>query len=215
MTLTELDEIELHGSMDRPYGISYAAWTTKWWEWIMPFTNEKSPLNDHNGELWDSNQPSSDVWFLIGNYAKEYKAPYKDFPQRKIERMRAGRSILFPVLNCMSTFLEDKEKLGYETHEDLLGHVCRDVDSVVKKEVFINYKRYEPVRLQTEPKIFKVPIVENNAFEIKNYGITEAAAEGYWVFLRPLPMGHYTIRFEASCENGRLSAGASYEIDIV
>ncbi len=34
----------------------------------------------------------------------------------------------------MSTFLEDKEKLGYETHEDLLGHVCRDVDSVKVKK---------------------------------------------------------------------------------
>ena len=83
----------------------------------------------------------------------------------------------------------------------------RDVDSVVKKEVFINYKRYEPVRIQTEPRIFKVPIIEDNAFEIKNSGITEAAAEGYWVFLKPLSKGHYSIRFEGSCENGRLSAG--------
>jgi hypothetical protein len=213
--MTELEEVELYDSMDRPYGISYAAWTTKWWEWIMPFPNEKSPINDYNGELWDSNQPSSDVWFLIGNFAKEYKSPYKGFPQRKIERMPAGRSILFPVLNCMASFLEYKEKLGYETHEDLLGHVCKDVNSVVKKELYLNYKRYEPVRIQSEPKIFKVPIIEDNAFDIKNSGLTEAAAEGYWAFLKPLPKGHYTIRFEGSCENGRLSAGASYELDLV
>ena len=42
--------------------------------------------------------------------------------------------------------------------------------------------------------------------EIKNSGITEAAAEGYWVFLKPLSKGHYSIRFEGSCENGRFSA---------
>jgi hypothetical protein len=215
MTIVEFREVYLFGSNDRPYGMSYGSWTTKWWEWIMPFTTEKSPLRDKTGDLWNQNQPPEDVWFLIGNYAKEYKSPIKDFPHRKIKRMPAGRSILFPVLNCMATFLEYGEKRGYKTHEDLLRHVRIDVESVVKKELFINQNKYEAVRIQSEPTIFKVPIIKDNAFEIENSGITDAAAEGYWVFTKPLSKGQYTISFEGSCENGRLSAGASYELDVV
>lgn len=211
MTTTEFDEIQLFGITDKPYGTTYGAWTIKWWDWIMPIPKEKSPLCDDTGDLWDIDQPSSDVWFLIGNFAREYKTEQKNFPYRKI-KMSSGRSVLFPVLNCMATFLEYQD---LKTHEDLLRHVGNDVNSVVKKELFINKKRYEPVRISSDPKIFKVTIIEDNAFDIKTSGLTDAAADGYWAFLKPLSKGNYTIRFEGSCENGRLSAGASYELDVV
>ena len=211
MTATELDEIQFFGDMDKPYGLTYGQWTTKWWSWIMPIQREKSPLHDETGALWSTNQPSSDVWFLIGNFAREYKGEHKNFPHRKI-KMQGGRSILFPVLNCMATFLEYHD---LKTHEDLLRHVGNDVNSVVKKKLFINDKMYEPVRISSDPKIFKETIIEDNAFDIKNSGLTDAAADGYWAFIKPLLKGNYTISFEGSCEYGRLSAGASYELNIV
>ena len=212
MTATEFDEIQFYGGMDKPYGLTYGEWTNKWWEWINPIPKEKSPINDYTGEFWDINQPSSHVWFLAGNFAREYKTTVKTFPHRKIKKMPAGRSILLPVLNCMATFLEYG---NLQTHDDLIRHVENDVNSVVKREFFINNKRYEAVRIPSHPRIFKVQIPENNAFEIKNSGITDSAADGFWAFIKPLSKGNYTIHFEGSCENGRLSAGASYELDIV
>jgi hypothetical protein len=41
-----------------------------------------------------------------------------------------------------------------------------------------------------------------------------STADGYWVFLRPPAPGTYNIEFVGTCENGRLSSGASYEIRI-
>jgi hypothetical protein len=210
VTTIEFDEIQFFGGMDRPYGLTYGEWTTKWWDWIMAIPRQKSPLHDETGALWTANQPSSDVWFLIGNFATE-ASKYKTFPRRKI-KMQFGRSIMFPVLNCLATFLEYQD---LKTHEDLLKHVGNDVNSVVKKKLSINKKMYEPVRISSEPKIFKLTIPEDNAFDIKNSGLTDAAADGYWAFIKPLSRGNYTIGFEGSCENGRLSAGASYELDIV
>jgi hypothetical protein len=212
MNMTGLDEVPLFGSMDEPYGVTYGAWTNKWWKWINPIPKEKSPLRDDTGELWDIKQPSSDVWFLVGNFAREYKTPIRNFPNRKIKRMPAGRSILLPVLNCMATQLEYE---NLHTHDDLIRHVENDVNSVVKREFFIDNKRYKAVRIPSNPRIFKVEIHERNAFEIKNSGVTDAAADGYWAFIKPLSKGHHTIRIEGSCENGRLSAGASYELDMV
>jgi hypothetical protein len=210
VTTTEFEEIKFYGGVDKPYGFTYGEWTTKWWDWIMPIQRKKSPLHDETGALWTANQPPSDVWFLIGNFATE-SSKFKTFPHRRI-KMESGRSILFPVLNCLATFLEYTH---LKTDEDLLRHVRKDVNSVVIKKLFINEKMYEPVRVTSDPKIFMLSIIEDNAFGIRNSGLTDAAADGYWAFIKPLSKGNYTIRFEGSCENGRLSAGASYEVDIV
>lgn len=207
MVTQEPDAVQLFSETDRPYGMTYGAWTTAWWQWIMPISHEKSPLLDETGENWNINQPSSEVWFLIGNFAKKEVS----FPRRNIT-MEPGRSILFPILNCMATFLEYQD---LKTHNDLLEHVEKDVNTVVKKELFINGKSYDATRVSTDPRIFRVSVSEHNAFEIKNSGPTDAAADGYWVFLKPLPKGSYIISFEGSCEFGRLNAGATYELRIV
>lgn len=126
--------------------------------------------------------------------------------------MVPGRSILFPVLNCVSSFLSDPD---LKTHEDLIGRVENDANSVVKNELFINSKRYEAERVQSDPRIFRMTIIRDNPLKFNSLGITDAAADGYWAFLKPTLRGSYNIRFEGSCENGRLKAGATYDLDIV
>ena len=216
MTATEFEEIQLFDSSDKPYNFTYGSWTVKWWNWIMSIPKEKNPLCDDTGELWSVNQPESDVWFLVGNLAREFNTGSKVFPHRIIRNMQAGRSILIPVLNCFATFLEySGPPHNLRTHDDLLNHVEKDVNSVVKKDLFINNKKYDAVRVSSDPKIFNMTIIEGNALEIENSGLTDAAADGFWVFIKSLSRGHYTISFEGSCENGRLSAGALYEIDVL
>jgi hypothetical protein len=209
---TEVNDIQLFDSNDKIYGLTYGQWTVKWWDWIMPIPYDQSPLWDETGAQWRKNQPSSDVWFLIGDFAEDPEKKRTHTYTRVINDMDSGRSVLIPVLNCMATSLEYTK---LKTPEDLLNHVAVDVSSIVKKDLFINGKRYHPVRVSSDPKITKTTIIENNAFNIKNFGITDAASEGYWAFIKTINKGHYTIRFEGSCENGSLCAGASYEIDVI
>ncbi|HKQ21759.1 MAG TPA: hypothetical protein VJS91_06950 [Nitrososphaeraceae archaeon] len=214
MTTAEVTDIQLFDKSDKIYGLTYGQWTVKWWDWIMPIPDAESPLNDKTGSRWKKNQPSSDVWFLIGDFAEDpkKKKPYT----RVINDMDSGRSVLIPVLNCMATFLEyGGEPWNLKTHEDLLNHVAVDVSSVVKKDLFINDERYDPIRVSSDPKITQTTIIPDNAFGIKNFGVTDAAAEGYWAFIKLINKGHYTIRLEGSCESGRLCAGAAYEIDVI
>ena len=177
MVSSEEDEVQLFSRMDKPYGRSYGAWTTTWWQWIMPVTKERSPLLDQTGEHWDTNQPSSEVWFLAGNFARKEKA----YPHRTI-KIESGRSIIFPVLNCMATFLEYEH---LKTHDDLLKHVQDDVNTVIKKELIINGKEYNTVRVPSDPRIFSITIREDNAFEIMNSGSTDALLMDTGHFLSP------------------------------
>ena len=208
MVLTDLEKIQFFSNTDRPYGRTFGAWTAEWWQWIMAIPKERNPLHDPTGEHWNIDQPSSDVWFLAGNFASKDMP----FPRRSIKKMAFGRGILFPVLNCEASFLEYSE---LKTHDDLLRHVRDDVNSVVKNVLFVNGIRYKGIRVPSDPKIFRVTIGENNAFNIKNSGLTDAVADGYWAFLKPGLKGRYSISFEGSCENGRLNAGANYELEIV
>jgi hypothetical protein len=87
--------------------------------------------------------------------------------------------------------------------------------------LIINGTKFESTRVSSEgnsvdaPGIFQIIINKSNAFDIVSSGLTDAAAEGFWVFLKPLPKGQYNINFEGSCESGRLSAGANYKLEIV
>lgn len=172
----------------------------------MAISEKKSPLLDLTGEYWDMDQPSSGVWFLVGNFARTTKT----FPHRRI-KMDSERAILVPVLNCEASFLEYPD---LKTHDDLLRHVRDDVNSVVKNELFINGSRYEGTRVASDPSIFRLSIPEDNAFKIERSGSTDATADGYWAFLKPGLRGNFRIQFEGSCENGRLNAGAIYDLDI-
>jgi hypothetical protein len=207
MTHTDSEQVQLFRETDKPYGITFGAWTVKWWQWALSIPKSISPLIDQSGHNWNIAQPISDVWFLAGIVG----GTTNDFPHRNI-KIEFGRSMLFPVLNCEANALEYPE---LKTHDDLLKHVVNDVNTIVKKDVFINGMRLNPTRVLSDPRIFNVTINEDNAFRITNVGSADATADGYWVFLKPLPRGSYTIQFEGSCEFGRLSAGASYEIEIV
>ena len=213
MEISKTESIQFFAKSDKPYGISYASWTEKWWQWIMNLPKKNNPLLDYSGNNWDIMQPSSDVFYLVGNFAKEDNV----FPSRNV-RMSAGRSILFPVLNCIASLLEYPE---LKDHDDLRYHVNYDVETIVKNNLFINGTKFESIRVPSEgnslnaPGIFQITINKENAFNIVNTGLTDAAADGFWVFLKPLPKGEYNIKFEGSCESGRLNAGANYKLEIV
>jgi hypothetical protein len=201
------NQIQVHSASDRPYDSSYGQWTVKWWQWAISIPKEKNPLVDSTGQNWITDQPKSNVWFLAGIFG----GVGKEFPRRRV-KMESGRSILLPVLNCAASSLEYPD---LKTPEDLINHVVHDVGTVVRKDCFINGKKINPVRVRSDPIIFKVTIDRDNAFGVNNFGTTDASADGYWVFLKPLPKGNYQIQFQGACEFGRLSAGANYDLEII
>jgi len=207
MTTTNSDQIQLYTNMEKPYGRTYGQWTVEWWRWALSIPLRGNPFTDKNGEHWNNSQPPADVWFLVENIGGKGKT----YPHRNI-KLESGRSLLFPVLNCEANALEYPD---LKTHEDILRHVVDDVNTVVKRQVIINGSRLNPIRIPSDPRIFRVTISEDNAFGIKNHGSTDAAADGYWVFLKPLPPGFYNISLEGSCEFGRLNSGAVYEIEVI
>ena len=196
---------EYFTSNDKPYGLTYGQWTVKWWQWIWSIPDSKNPLKDDTGRNADINQPEKDVWFLGGTWATE---EILTIPTRKVT-IPSERSILFPIINCEANPIEYPE---LKTDEDIVNHVVNDENTIVLKEVYINNIRIPIQRIRSDPLLFPLKIPQRN--NIEEYLETNASADGYWLFLKPLPKGSYNIKFNGACEMGRLKTGANYNITI-
>jgi hypothetical protein len=187
------------------YGLNYGQWTVKWWQWALSFPKSINPIIDPVGKFANIKQPDK-VFFLAGKFGSREQA----FPRRKCS-VSFGKSILFPVINYEANSFEYPE---LRTEQDLLENVSRHMDDIVLKECLINNQTIAPQRIHSDPKLF--PLSINEDLDGLDRGRdTLACADGYWVFLKPLPRGRYEINFRGSCENGILSSGANYVLTII
>jgi hypothetical protein len=189
-----------------PYGLTYGQWTVKWWRWFLSTPKSMNPVVDKSGKFASVNQPTEHVWFLAGKVGNEDKSVPKRFC-----KIPVSRSILFPVINCEVNPLEHPE---LSTKSELIEHVNADENTIILKECIVDGKLVPVHRVKSDPDVFEVEVNEDNAYSVKGGGITFAAADGYWVFLKSLPIGEHDISFHGSCENGKLNSGANYHLQI-
>jgi hypothetical protein len=187
-----------------PYGLTYGQWTVKWWNWFMSTPKLINPVFDNSGKFASVNQKLEHVWFLAGKVGDDSKG----VPERFC-RIPASHSILFPVINCEVNPLECPE---LRTPHDLIQRVSSDENTITSKECTLDGKQIPVQRVKSDPNIFELEINDNNAYGVEGHQTTRAAADGYWVFLRPLPAGNHTILFRGSCEKGKLNSGAKYNL---
>jgi hypothetical protein len=203
----QIPERIFYAANSSPYGISYGHWTVKWWHWSLSTPKSINPATDDSGIYSFVNQPMEHVWFLAGKVGDRIAS----VPTRHC-KIPASRSILFPVINCEASLLECPD---LTSRQELINHVNADENAIVLKECFVDGNPIPVQRIKSDPLVFEVAIDENNIYGVQRGGITYAAADGYWVFLSPLPVGEHRISFRGSCENGRLNSGANYLLQIL
>jgi hypothetical protein len=199
-----LVEVDFYEATSSPFGLTYGEWTVEWWRWFLKTPKSVNPIVDDSGKFSSVNQPAENVWFLGGKVGDESLS----FPKRFC-RIPSTRSILFPVINCEANPLEYPELV---TEDDLTRKVVSDEDTIIRKVCTVDGKTVPPQRIRSEPPLFKVKIDKDNAYGVVAGGETFAVADGYWVFLNPLPVGKHEICFYGSCEYGRLNSGAEYQV---
>jgi hypothetical protein len=188
-------------------GRAYGQWTTLWWQWVLSFPRDGNPAYDKTGIYCGKNQPKG-IWYLAGILAEEDEQ--NEIPVRACT-IPSTVPILVPVLNCEADFIAYS---NLKTDQELLDHLSTQVDSITKKQFYINNQQIPSQRVVSEPAIFDIYIHPDHDKKYKKGGWTRAVADGYWVCLRPLPIGEYELKFEGSCEYGRLNSGAKYNLTV-
>jgi hypothetical protein len=164
-----------------PYGISREKWTEKWWRWLLAIPKSVNPAVDPTGKYSASNQENPQFWFMSGTLGgaadRECTIP-------------VSKGILLPIINDEQSFAEKPE---FKLDSELVSLVKSEIDGVLEMGAAIDGKRLSDLsylRVQTHP--FDVNLPVDNIWGVKA-GPTRAAADGYWLFLKPLSVGKHTI----------------------
>jgi hypothetical protein len=198
------NRIQFYTANSSPYGISYGAWTVKWWKWWFSIKRNRNPANDQTGAYANQKQ-SWPTWFLAGTWVSEERK----YPHRRCS-IPNGVSVFFPVINCEENPLEYPD---LRSKKAMKNRLLQDTSTVDRYECFVNDKKIQPQLVESDPEFFHIKIRKDMA-ENNRGGETTMTTSGYWVFLKPLPKGHYRINFEGSYQYGKLYAGAVYDISI-
>jgi hypothetical protein len=187
---------------DKPYGSTYGQWTVRWWEWALSIPITFNPVVDESGQYANINQ-NGPVWFLAGTIGDENKVAHRKC------RVPKSKAILFPVINYVYTY-EPK----FNTDSELVGYVTKDMDDIVTKQAIVDGNTIPICRVLSEPHLFGLKVKEENKLGIP-IGVSKAAADGYWVFLKPLAEGEHKIYFHGACSSGIRNATANYQLTII
>jgi hypothetical protein len=187
----------------RPFGISYELWTIKWWKWLMSVPKTINPVFDESGVNCHINQNDPNVWFIAGTFG--------GFAERQCT-IPLGKSIFFPIINIEASFNDTEVSSELELVSFTKTHIDDiNVNGIQVKVDNMVIDKLDRYRISTP--VFDLNFLEDNILNAK-VGLTKAASDGYWVFLRPLCSGFHTLFFSGSCLSGKIRIGAKYIFDI-
>jgi hypothetical protein len=190
----------LYNNSAIPYNTTIPEWTAKWWKWAYSFSGfYNNPLLDPNGTSVMKFQPHDEpVFFLSG--------AYNSVANRTVS-IPSGKAVLFPVLNAEISFSDFPNAKG---EDDLKRALDSDLSAATYVGSELNGISLPYQRVKAD--LFDLTVAKDNIFNVRN-GTTQAVADGYWVFLKPLPVGEYTIHIKG--EQPFYRSEVTYEIDVV
>jgi hypothetical protein len=113
-------------------------------------------------------------------------------PAKRECKVPEGRAILFPIITDEQSFAE---KPDFRSDIELEALVKSEADKVLEMNASINgIKVLNPRKYRVSTKPFDIIFPQDNIWGAKA-GLTRAAADGYWLFLKPLQPGKHTIYF--------------------
>ena len=138
--------------------------------------------NDSNGRFCDRNQNDPNTWFLAGTLGGKAERACK---------IANGKAILFPAINDLISFDEN-----LNTEPDLRSYAKADLDEATILEVIVDSFQLTDVKnYRIQSNLFSVMIPSDIQGALVS-GETKSISDGYWVFLKPLPVGLHTISFK-------------------
>jgi hypothetical protein len=187
---------------DKPFGLTWANWTSKWWRWLLSIPKEKNPILGNIEDNFYFSQGMMDVIFLAGTLG--------GLAERRCT-IPFGKPILFPIINFITSYVEEP---NLKSESELITRAKKDMDDIVKKEAVIDGVKVQDVeKYRIQSSVFDLRYPENNVFELAALP-TKAISDGYWVFLKPLSAGLHNIHAVGSCSSGKTTVDVTWHLDV-
>ena len=164
----------------KPYNVSYAGWTARWWQWAYSIPWDRNPSYDDTGKYCSENQ-NGPVRFLTQAF---------EHPVTRTCEIPRSTALLITLLNSECSFAEFKSlKTEQELRDcaksmqDIVGRLHASLDG-------ISIPNLEKYRVQTN--LFNFTLPENNILNLTAQ-TTQSVADGNWLFIKPIPPGIHKL----------------------
>jgi hypothetical protein len=184
----------------RPLNVTYGDWGAKWWQWVYSFPSSQNPLSDETGERCASNQNGT-VWFLVGTFGGSVTRQCT---------IPAGASLFFPLLNTECSIAG-----GDGTNEqELRSCATAQIDRVSNLKAIVDGVQVPDLHnYRAQSQLYNITLPTDNIMGVEA-GTTPSIAEGYWIFLNPLPLGNHEISFGGSAGNPSVTSSMNFVTDV-
>jgi hypothetical protein len=172
-------------------------WSRAWWQWAASFEQEGSPVADRTGESCGLKQ-SGPVWFLAGTYGTKRTIRTCTVPH--------GKYLFFPLINyvvgpppsgrpvsCLAVMSSAAQMTEHPSG------LLLEIDGVRAPELFSH-------RLATR-ECFDIGLLSESRVRVY-----PAAANGYYIMLRPLPPGTHVLNFGGALPS--MLQGVTYTLTV-
>ena len=182
----------------KPYGITYADWTARWWQWIFSIPEINHPSLDLTGEKCAIGQEGP-VWFLTQTFGGQAE---------RTCTIPAGKAILIPIITGECDYLNSPD---VTTGSGLLGCAMEGNEGAVMEFTIdgMRLKNLENYRVHSQ--VFNLTMTANNPFR-STAGTSQAVVDGFYVFLEPLSPGRHDIHFTGTIVD--VTGPYSYATDV-
>jgi hypothetical protein len=171
-------------SSSKPYGRTMEQWVEYWIKWALSIPTKDNPAADESGKHCAQNQEGP-AWFLAGTFGGVARRKCT-IPVRK--------GILFPIIAKECSFVEDED---LKTEVELIGRVKEAMNLVLKDKMqaYLDGEKVQNLQnYRKRSRVFNLTFPPDNVYGVRA-GTTRSVADGFWLFLKPLPVGKHEIHF--------------------
>jgi hypothetical protein len=180
-----------------PYGVSYAEWTGRWWNWALGQPYGSDPITDPDGSFCDLGQ-TGPVWYLAGTFGTTVS---------RTCNVPAGKAILFPLVNVYVNFPCGCPACAVPGLDPALIESCLAtlgadyMDDITAMEADLDgTSLQQPFDYRVHSGLFTLlPHASWGAVDACVTGDPQPTiSDGFWIMLMPLSIGEHVLRFKAS-----------------
>lgn len=186
--LAYADNAALFPKDSTPFGVSYGDWIARWWQWNFGIPPAEHPRDHFTPQRCTIDQNGS-VWYL------------PDILSGKEERtctIPHGKAILVPLLTGICD--DDNTDPNLKTDEGLRNCAMQGNEYGVLSASLDGSPLQDLNQYRTQTKFFNLTMPVNN-FGNNVPGTFKAMADGFFVFLKPLPVGAHDLVLTTSVSN--------------
>jgi hypothetical protein len=198
--------------------MTYGDWTAAWWQFYLqiPNVNNSHPfLAATDTACNNGNQPAGPVFFLaaVGSQA----------PQPQVVRnctVPVGSPILVPIVNNEASNLEIADAGDADLRAAAFSPFPLPTPPTMSVSLdgvsigSLNQFRFEsPVFHFTAPSPISSFIFYTKTVSRPNRSSPFSVSDGYWIAIKPLPVGRHTLSFSASLP-GTININMLYHLNV-